>query len=132
MSEPVRTSDKGNARQGVEDRIAIQIPKPLRDAVKGKARRIRGGTLGLTKFVWMIAAYDVLDMEEDVLRMLVGNLRAAYENEQSDLGKRVRAGERIALADLGRPVPVGAIEATERRLRSAAKNARGKLGAKRG
>ena len=66
---------------------AIALPDGLHQAVSQRAKDLAGGTRGLARFVWTIAACDVLMMDQDKLRTMATALRNEYERCEGDLSR---------------------------------------------
>ncbi len=58
---------------------AVELPEGFHALVSEKAKRLKGDTRGLTKFVWTVAAAVVLKMPDDILRSAATKLRDHVE-----------------------------------------------------
>lgn len=77
---------------------AVELPAGFHTLVSEKAKRLKGDTRGLTKFVWTVAAAVVLKMPDDVLRSAATKLRDHVE--RSDAADDDNSLVDVALVDL--------------------------------
>lgn len=77
---------------GMGKKRGIEVPDALYDRVSKRARSLRGGRSGMTKYVWTLAALIVLELGDEELRAAASTLREHMDRADPNRDAATQAG----------------------------------------